>query len=71
MCIRDSYQAATGQAVNLTAAQQSLTQNYNQASTGLTFSLSYPLKRHAFQRVGFTYSLTKSSICLLYTSRCV
>ena len=45
---------------NLTAAQQSLTQNYNQASTGLNFSVSYPLRRHAFQRVGFTYSLTKS-----------
>jgi hypothetical protein len=40
------------------AAQQSLTQNYNQASTGLNFSVSYPLKRHAFQRVGMTYSST-------------
>jgi outer membrane protein insertion porin family len=57
-----NYQATTGQAANLTAAQQSLTQNYNQASTGLNFSVSYPLKRHAFQRVGFTYSLTRSSI---------
>ena len=28
-------------------------------STGLNFSVSYPLRRHAFQRVGFTYSLTK------------
>src|SRR5208283_537055 len=26
------------------------------------FSISYPLKRHAFQRVGFTYSWTRSSI---------
>ncbi|HVZ82507.1 MAG TPA: outer membrane protein assembly factor BamA [Terracidiphilus sp.] len=57
-----NYQATTGQSVNLTQAQQSLVQNYNQASTGLTFSISYPLKRHAFQRVGFTYSLTKSTI---------
>jgi len=57
-----NYQATTGQAANLTAAQQSLTQNYNQASTGLNFSVSYPLKRHAFQRVGMTYSLTRSSI---------
>jgi len=57
-----NYQATTGQAVNLTAAQQNLTQNYNQASTGLNFSVSYPLKRHAFQRLGFTYSLTRSSI---------
>jgi outer membrane protein insertion porin family len=30
-------------------------------SDGLTFSVSYPLKRHAFQRVGMTYSLTKST----------
>ncbi len=57
-----NYQATTGQSVNLTAAQQNLTQNYNQASTGLNFSVSYPLRRHAFQRVGFTYSLSKSSI---------
>jgi outer membrane protein insertion porin family len=57
-----NYQATTGQSVNLTAAQQSLTQNYNQASTGMNFSISYPLKRHAFQRVGFTYSWSKSSI---------
>ena len=63
-----NYQATTGQAPNLTAAQQSLTQNYNQASTGLNFSVSYPLKRHAFQRVGFTYSLTKSSITAFSTA---
>ncbi len=63
-----NYQATTGQAVNLTSAQQSLTQNYNQASTGLTFSLSYPLKRHAFQRVGMTYSLSRSSITAFSTA---
>jgi outer membrane protein insertion porin family len=63
-----NYQATSGQSVNLTSAQQSLTQNYNQASTGLNFSLSYPLKRHAFQRVGFTYSLTKSSITAFSTA---
>ena len=57
-----SYQTSTGQALNLSAAQQSLTQNYNQASDGVNFSLSYPLRRHAFQRVGFTYSLSRSSI---------
>ncbi len=33
-----NYQATTGQSANLTQAQQSLTQNYNQAATGLTFS---------------------------------
>lgn len=57
-----NYQATTGQAVNLTAAQQSLVQNYNQGSDGFNFSISYPLKRHAFQRVGFTYSWTNSTI---------
>jgi outer membrane protein insertion porin family len=63
-----NYQATTGQAANLTTAQQSLTQNYNQASTGLNFSISYPLKKHAFQRVGLTYSLTKSSITAFSTA---
>ena len=58
----------SGLSANLTAAQQSLTQNYNQASTGLNFSLSYPLKRHAFQRLGFTYSLSKSSITAFSTA---
>ena len=63
-----SYQTNTGLSANLTAAQQSLTQNYNQASTGLTLSLSYPLKRHAFQRIGMTYSLTKSNITAFSTA---
>ncbi len=58
----------TGQSVNLTSAQQSLTQNYNQAATGTNFSISYPLRRHAFQRVGFTYSLTKSTITAFSTA---
>ena len=63
-----NYQTTAGASPNLTAAQQSLTQNYNQASIGLTFSVSYPLKRHAFQRVGMTYSLTKSSITAFSTA---
>ncbi|HWE87750.1 MAG TPA: outer membrane protein assembly factor BamA [Terracidiphilus sp.] len=63
-----NYQATTGQSANLSAAQQSLTQNYNQASTGLNFSLSYPLKRHTFQRLGFTYSLQRSSISAFSTA---
>jgi len=49
-----------GASANLSAAEQSLQQNYNQTATGFTFSMSYPL--HAFQRVGFTYSLNRSSI---------
>jgi outer membrane protein insertion porin family len=63
-----NYQATTGASPNLTAAQQSLTQNYNQASTGLNFSVSYPLRRHAFQRLGFTYSLNKSTISAFSTA---
>ncbi|MFZ0744463.1 MAG: outer membrane protein assembly factor BamA [Terracidiphilus sp.] len=63
-----NYQATTGASVNLTSAQQSLTQNYNQASTGLNFSVSYPLKRHAFQRLGFTYNLNKSTISAFSTA---
>ena len=60
--------ASTGQSEILTAAQQSLTQNYNQASTGMNFSVNYPLRRHAFQRVGFTYSWSKSSISAFSTA---
>jgi len=63
-----NYQTATGISANLSAAQQSLTQNYNQAATGLNFSVSYPLRRHAFQRVGFTYSLSKSTITAFSTA---
>jgi outer membrane protein insertion porin family len=63
-----NYQTTTGASPNLSAAQQSLTQNYNQASTGLTMSVSYPLKRHAFQRVGMTYSLSRSSITAFSTA---
>ncbi len=63
-----SYQVTTGASLNLTAAEQSLTQNYNVGSDGMNFSISYPLKRHAFQRVGATYSWTKSSITAFSTA---
>jgi len=63
-----NYQATTGASANLTQAEQSLTQNYNQAADGLNFSVSYPLKRHAFQRVGMTYSWSKSSITAFSTA---
>jgi outer membrane protein insertion porin family len=63
-----NYQQTTGQSANLSAAQQSLAQNYNQASYGMNFSVSYPLKRHAFQRVGFTYSWSRSSITAFSTA---
>ncbi|MGB9416971.1 MAG: outer membrane protein assembly factor BamA [Acidobacteriaceae bacterium] len=55
-----NYQISTGGG-NLTASQQSLVQNYNQSSTGLTVSSNY-LIRHSFHRVGITYSFNRSSI---------
>jgi len=63
-----AYQTSTGLSANLSSAQQSLTQNYNQASQGLNFSLSYPLKRHAFQLVGMTYRIDKSNITAFSTA---
>ncbi len=63
-----NYQATTGASVNLSAAEKSLTQNYNVGSDGFNVSVSYPLKRHAFQRVGVTYSWTKSSITAFSTA---
>ena len=49
-----------GASANLSAAQQSLTQNYNQSSTGVNFSVSYPLRN--FRRVGLTYAWDKSTV---------
>ena len=63
-----NYQATSGIATNLTDAEKSLTQNYNQSAAGMNFSVSYPLKRHAFQRVGMTYSWTRSTITTFSTA---
>ena len=63
-----NYQSTTGLAANLSQAQQSLVQNYNQSATGLSFSISYPRKRHSFQRLGFTYSLSRSTITAFSTA---
>ncbi len=63
-----SIRTTAGESVNLTAAEQSLTQNYNQSSNGMNFSLSYPLKRHVFQRVGFTYAWSRSTITAFSTA---
>jgi len=63
-----NYETSTGLAANLSAAQQSLVQNYNQASTGMNFSLSYPLRRHNFQRIGFTYSWSRANITAFSTA---
>jgi outer membrane protein insertion porin family len=56
-----NYAQVSGQSSNLTAAQSSLVQNYNQSSTGLNTSISYPIPR-TFKRVGLTYSWDKSTI---------
>jgi outer membrane protein insertion porin family len=63
-----SILTGSGLSTNQTTVAQSLTQNYNQASKGVNFSVGYPLKRHAFQRVGFTYSLSKSTITAFSTA---
>ena len=63
-----NYQTTSGASANLSAAQQSLVQNYNNNTIGLNFSASYPLPRHNFQRVGLTYSLTRSSISAFSTA---
>jgi outer membrane protein insertion porin family len=61
-----SYGATGGQSANFTAAQTSQFTNYNQSTTGLTVSLSEPL-RHFFAqkgvaRVGASYSLSRSGV---------
>ncbi len=61
-----AYGATGNQSANLSAAQSSTLTNYNQQTTGLTVSLSEPL-RHFFQtkgvaRVGASFSLSRSSI---------
>ena len=63
-----NYQATTGASLNLTQAEQSLTQNYNQAAKGFNVSVSYPLKRRAFQRIGATYTWNRSSITAFSTA---
>jgi outer membrane protein insertion porin family len=59
---------ASGQSANITAQQSSLLQNYNNSTKGLNASISYPLPRHNFQRLGFTYSLQDSSITAFSTA---
>ena len=61
-----SYGAASTQPQNLSAAQASTLTNYNQQTTGLTLSVSEPL-RHVFARTGVTrvgasFSLSRSSV---------
>jgi outer membrane protein insertion porin family len=61
-----SFGVTTGQSANLSNAQSSLLNNYNQSSTGLTVSTSEALrnlfKRSGVARVGLSYSLSRSGI---------
>jgi len=45
----------------LSAAQNSLISNYNQSTTGLSVSTSYPLRR-SLKRIGISYQLSRASI---------
>jgi len=60
------YSIASNLSQNLTTAQQSLLTNYNQSQTGMTISVSSPL-RHLFartgvSRIGVSYALSRSSV---------
>ena len=55
------YAIATGQNLNLPSAYLQNLQNYSQSSTGLSLSLSYPLRR-SFKRLGVSYSFDRSSL---------
>ena len=61
-----SYSIANGQSANLTNAQNSLLNNYNQSTKGLTVSTSTALRklfrRSGVARVGLSYSLSRSGI---------
>ena len=47
--------------INANNATNSLTQNYNQSSSGFSLSASYPLRR-SFKRIGVTYSWNRSAV---------
>ena len=61
-----SYAITNGQSANLTNAQQSLLNNYNQSSKGVTISTGTPLRklfrRSGVARIGLSYSLSRSGI---------
>jgi outer membrane protein insertion porin family len=56
-----NYKLSGGNPENLSNAQQSLLQKYNQSSTGFNVSARYPIHR-SFKSVGFTYSFNKQSV---------
>ncbi len=55
------YAISTGQNLNLPSAYLQNLQDYSQSSTGMSFSVSYPLHR-SFKRLGISYSLDRSSL---------
>jgi outer membrane protein insertion porin family len=55
------YAIATGQNLQLPSAYLQNLQNYSQSSTGLSLSISYPLRR-SFKRLGISYSFDRSSL---------
>ena len=61
--------ATSGQSANLThAAVVAACRTTTTRRSGLNLSVSYPLPRHNFQRVGFTYSLHDSAITAFSTA---
>jgi len=63
------YAIATGQNLNLPSAYLQNLQNYSQSSTGITGTISYPLRKgHSFKRVGVAYSFDRSSLVAVSTA---
>ena len=61
------YQLFTGQKINFSQNILNSLQNFTQADTGFTVSLSYPLHR-SFKRVGITYAFDNSSTQVFSTA---
>jgi len=58
----------SGQNLNLPNAVLQNLQNYSQSSVGFTTSLSYPLGRRSFKRLGMTYAVDRSTLLPLSTA---
>jgi outer membrane protein insertion porin family len=61
-----AYSVANGVSSNISQAAQSLLTNYNESTTGFTFSASQPLKHlwagRGVTRAGVTYALSRASV---------
>ncbi len=63
------YAIATGQNLNLPSVYLQNLQNYSQSSTGLSASVSYPLRKgRSFKRLGISYSFDRSSLVAVSTA---